>query len=139
MFKKLICKIFGHDTEWLDFQNRGISSPWNCRSCGEQNPGVVWPDPSPMPPVKLHIPCICEGNWRNIVHETVYLLDRKFIDHTGKEFYFFGIVHGSDDYYYGMSDNDHKIMLLSCVASIEDHGYKLVKTLEEDNNNVKMD
>ena len=127
--KKIICKIFGHDIKWLNFVNQGIASPWDCKFCGEHNPGIVWPKPPPMPIIKSHLPCICEGNWRLIVDDTQHLLDKKFIDENEKEWYFFGIVHGSDDYYYGMSDDDHKVRLLSCVGSFEGHGFTLIETL----------
>ncbi len=72
--------------------------------------------------------CICEGNWRLIVKETVHLLDRKFKSKQDrKDYTFLGIVHGSDDYYYGMCDEEGKISLLSCVASIEQHDFVLIE------------
>lgn len=71
--------------------------------------------------------CICRGNWRDIVAETSPLLDKKFKDRDGKEYIFFGLVHGSDDYFYGMWPvGEYKPVLLSCVGSIEGHGYTLV-------------
>ena len=73
--------------------------------------------------------CICKGNWRAIVSENEHLIDRMFTqDSTREKFHFFGIVHGSDDYYYGMSSPDHKLWLLSCVGSIEGHGFTLVES-----------
>jgi hypothetical protein len=69
--------------------------------------------------------CICHGNWRAIVKESESLLGRDFTDHNGKTFRFFGVVHADDDYYYGMWHRDHGLSLLSCVGSIEGHGYKL--------------
>jgi hypothetical protein len=51
--------------------------------------------------------CICKGNWRAIVNECRPLLGKMFTSHDGKDFRFFGIVDGEDDYYY----------------SIEGHGY----------------
>ena len=72
------------------------------------------------------IGCICEGNWRSIVAESEPLLDKKFRDRDGKEYLFYGVVHGSDDYYYGMlSIGDGKSLLLSCVGSIEGYGLTL--------------
>lgn len=53
-WKKLICKIFGHDVKWIDFLDRGIASPWDCLRCGEHNPGIIWPKPPPMPSIKHH-------------------------------------------------------------------------------------
>src|SRR3990167_2480719 len=68
--------------------------------------------------------CICNGNWREIVKKTEHLLDKRFRDNLGEEFTFFGIVHGSDDYYYGMRGKTMR--LLSCVGSIEGHGFELI-------------
>lgn len=68
--------------------------------------------------------CICHGNWRKIVKEAEHLLGAKYKDREGTECIFYGIVHGSDDYYYGMWEiATGKSHLLSCVGSIEDHGY----------------
>lgn len=66
--------------------------------------------------------CICRGNWRAIVAETEKLIGRKYRGHDGKKYTFFGIVHGGDDYYYGLH-RAGKLRLLSCVGSIEGHGY----------------
>jgi hypothetical protein len=72
--------------------------------------------------------CICEGNWRLIVGECRTLLDRKYREtRTGDEFLFFGVVHGSDDYYYGMWNRDRGMVLLSCVGSIEAQGFELIE------------
>lgn len=74
--------------------------------------------------------CICKGNWRLIIREFKHLIDHTFTDSKGDQFIFFGVVFGSDDYYYGMSrisGNGDKFQLLSCVGSIETHGYRLKK------------
>jgi len=70
--------------------------------------------------------CVCKGNWRLLVDECQSLLDCKF--QSGPDTYtFFGLVHGSDDYYYGMWDDKKKrIRLLSCVGAIEGFGFKLI-------------
>lgn len=68
--------------------------------------------------------CICKGNWRDIVKETESLLDTQFVDARGNRYNFFGIIHGSDDYYYGMTSvATGKVTLLSCVGSLEGHGF----------------
>lgn len=68
--------------------------------------------------------CICRGNWRAIVAEAEPLLDKKFRDSKGKEYVFYGVVLGRDDYYYGMSPvGEGKPVLLSCVGSIEGYGF----------------
>lgn len=69
--------------------------------------------------------CICKGNWREIVKECEPLIDQKYIDSNGDQYAFFGVVHGGDDFYYGMFGGG-KLKLLSCVGSIEGHGYKLI-------------
>ena len=72
--------------------------------------------------------CICKGNWRELVEEVQPLLDKTFLDNrSGKKYKFFGLVHGSDDYYYGLWDSDSRqILLASCVGSLEvGHGYTL--------------
>lgn len=66
--------------------------------------------------------CVCAGNWRAIVKDSAPLLGRHFLDHYGEEWVFFGIVHGDDDYYYGMW-REGKMQLLSCVGSLEAHEF----------------
>jgi len=69
--------------------------------------------------------CICKGNWRDIVNETEHLIDKTFRDCKGDEHNFFGLVHGAHGYYYGMfRRKDREMILLSCVGSIEGHGYE---------------
>ena len=69
--------------------------------------------------------CICEGNWRKIVNSNHHLINRKFVS-KGKEYTFYGIIHGWDDYYYGMCGDGGGDLLLSCVGSIKEHGFELV-------------
>lgn len=72
--------------------------------------------------------CICKGNWRAIVKESEPLIGKRFRDNRGDigDIYtMFGIVHGGDDYYYGMFGGG-KLRLLSCVGSIEGHGFERI-------------
>lgn len=70
--------------------------------------------------------CICKGNWRNFVKKYSPLFDRKFVDRDGKEWLFFGLVDGVDDYYYGMWGAAEKdLLLMSCVSSLEGYGFEL--------------
>lgn len=69
--------------------------------------------------------CICRGNWRAIVKETEPLIGKMFRDQRGDTYRFFGIVHGYDDYYYGMFGRG-RLRLLSCVGSIEGHGFEQI-------------
>lgn len=73
---------------------------------------------------RLRSECICAGNWRLIVRESEPLLDKPFTAPDGDVWHLFGIVHGSDDIYYGMCRNG-QIKLLSCVGSLASHGYEL--------------
>lgn len=69
--------------------------------------------------------CICHGNWRAIVKDISPLIGKRFRDHRGDVYSFFGVVHGDDDYYYGMFGGG-KLRLLSCVGSIEGHGFEQI-------------
>ena len=73
--------------------------------------------------------CICRGNWRAIVKENEPLLGKKFVfEGTGDYYIFYGLVHGDDDYYYGVISIDgRQTMLLSCVGSLETHGFTQVE------------
>jgi len=53
------------------------------------------------------------------------LIGERYRDRNGNVLVFFGLVHGDDDYYYGMS-GPTGFELLSCVGSIEGYGYELV-------------
>ena len=76
--------------------------------------------------------CICRGNWRAIVKEATPFLDKSFKSCDEKIFTFLGVMHGSDDYYYLMWDRNLGLRMLSCVGSIEAHGYTLLEGLQEE-------
>ena len=67
--------------------------------------------------------CICEGNWRTIISECEHLIGKEFIDSKGQQYTFFGVVHGEDDYYYGMWRHGN-MRLLSCVGNLDTNGFK---------------
>jgi hypothetical protein len=72
--------------------------------------------------------CICEGNWRLIVAETEHLLGTTFIniDKPNEIYTLFGIVHGEDDFYYGMSRNaDKAVRLVSCCMNLKVAGWRM--------------
>ena len=70
--------------------------------------------------------CICVGNFRQIVKESEPFFDKIFVDSNGVEWRFYGVVWSNDDLYYGMSSCiTHAHKLLSCVGSIEGHGFSL--------------
>lgn len=68
--------------------------------------------------------CICKGNWRQIVKECEGLIGKKYVGDGGVVHTFFGVVHGADDFYYGMSSMRGGVKLLSCVGSIESYGFR---------------
>lgn len=77
---------------------------------------------------KDNLKCICKGNWRTIIAECEHLIGKSFKDKDGNNYHFFGVVHGEDDYYYGMSSKYTKsIHLLSCVGSLETSGFELIE------------
>lgn len=82
-------------------------------SQAEETPGASGADPN----------CICRGNWRSIVKRAEPLIGRHYRGPDGKKYTFFGVVHGNDDFYYGMSRKGSKLQLLSCVGSIESYGF----------------
>jgi hypothetical protein len=70
--------------------------------------------------------CICEGNWRTIINETQHLFDKKFKSDRKNDnniYVFYGVVWGSDDFYYGMYSETGKSKLLSCVGNLDGHGF----------------
>ncbi len=72
--------------------------------------------------------CVCIGNWRNIVTEVEHLIGKKFVSAIyHKEYRFFGLVHGADDYYYGMTDSDGKTDLFSCVGNFDSWELTLIE------------
>jgi len=64
-------------------------------------------------------------NFNKILAKCDQFIDEVFVDESGKEYVFYGIVWGKDDLYYGMHSLDGGPRLLSCVGSLESHGYKL--------------
>jgi len=74
--------------------------------------------------------CICRGNWRDIIKATEPLIGKKFAyaDILGTYHRLLGVLHGDDDYYYVMYElESERCKFLSCVGSIESHGYTLVE------------
>ncbi len=75
--------------------------------------------------------CICKGNvkgnWSSIVKDTESLLGKVFVNDKGDKYRLFGVVHGAEDYYYGLSGVETgKILLLSCVAGLETFGLEVL-------------
>ena len=77
-----------------------------------------------------------KDKWTLITAEESKRIGRRFKDQNGREFGFFGIVDGYDDYYYGMYSKEHGMALLSCVGGIDapGHGWTEVqsKSLEDE-------
>ncbi len=70
--------------------------------------------------------CVCRSNWRSIISKVELLIERRFRDSQGKTWTFFGVVHGKDDYYYGMSAKG-RIALFSCVGAFDSWGFTLIE------------
>ena len=73
--------------------------------------------------------CICQGNWRSLVKQYDPFIDKEFVM-EGKKYYFFGLVHGSDDYYFAMSNEESHVSLYSCACNLEAYGFVLIKKAE---------
>lgn len=85
-------------------------------------------EPVPSGGADVAPPCVCQGNWRQLVAECEGLIGQRLRDTgSGEIFHFFGLVHGEDDYYYGLSGAGGT-RLLSCVGSLESHGYAWLET-----------
>lgn len=70
--------------------------------------------------------CICEGNWRHLVHDYDRFIGSWYKDnHSGKRYKFCGLLHSDDDYYYLMIDEAGKCVLASCVGELTTMGYVL--------------
>lgn len=66
-----------------------------------------------------------DDNWTILIEECTPLFDSHFYEtRTGKTYTFFGLVWGSDDLYYGMSEHGTgKTLLLTCVGNLTTHGF----------------
>jgi len=71
-------------------------------------------------------------HFNKIVEEYEHLIGRDYKHNLDDAVYeFYGIVWGKDDLYYGMCckepNHNPKLVLLSCVGSIENQGFELVE------------
>lgn len=72
---------------------------------------------------KSATPCVCEGNWREIIKETEGKIGKTFIDPNKKEWVLDGILWAEDDFYY-LFANDGELKYCSCVATLNVYGMK---------------
>lgn len=72
--------------------------------------------------------------WNSLVEQYAPKYDKLYRDSlTGTVYEFFGLVHASDDYYYGLWDVENKKLLLStCVGSLESFYEELGSVAEID-------
>ena len=80
----------------------------------------------PLPSATEDKGCICKGNWREIVKECEPLFGKSYKDRRGKIYQLFGVVHADDDYYYGLMDKSGRLVLATCVGSLETNGFTRV-------------
>lgn len=67
------------------------------------------------------------NNADKLFEKVKHLYGKKFVDkHTKKIYTFIGVLVSEDDYYYTMYSPEDGMQNLSCVGSIETHGYELV-------------
>lgn len=65
---------------------------------------------------------------KQLVEESDPLIGKEFIDNNNKRYKFIGILVDKDDYYYVMYPSGGLgLKLLSCVGTLESHGFKLLE------------
>lgn len=68
-----------------------------------------------------------KDNWTLLLKEYEKHIGGVYKDkYSGKKYYFIGLLHADDDYYYAMWDNPY-IFLYSCAGSMETMGLKKLK------------
>lgn len=60
--------------------------------------------------------------WHSLMQESAPAFGQLFVDPSGRQYKFFGLVDDGEDYYFGMHSKEHGLLLLSCVGSLETHG-----------------
>jgi len=73
---------------------------------------------------KSATPCVCEGNWREIIKEAKGKIEKTFIDPNKKEWVLDGILWAEDDFYYLFVDDKGNRNYCSCVATLNMHGMR---------------
>jgi hypothetical protein len=63
--------------------------------------------------------CVCKGNWRLLVNEVGPSIGKQYESEDGKTWTFFGLVHGDDDYYYGMCSKGYTFSNMELVTMSE--------------------
>ena len=62
---------------------------------------------------------MCDTKWMQLLNEYQKDFGKWFTDtDKGETFYFLGLLHADDDYYFAMSDTDGHVVLYSCVCSM---------------------
>lgn len=69
-------------------------------------------------------PCVCEGNWRDIIAETKDKIGKTFIDSNKEEWILDGVLWAEDDFYYFFVNDNGELKYCSCVATLNVHGMK---------------
>jgi hypothetical protein len=66
--------------------------------------------------------CVCKGNWRSLMKQYDSMIGKNFVMQNDI-YHFFGIVHGADDYYFGMNHELSGMQLFSCVCDLKTYGF----------------
>lgn len=63
-----------------------------------------------------------DDNWIKLVEKYEQDIGKLYRSEDGEIYKFFGLVHGDDDFYYGLMEvKTGKPFLVSCVAALEPH------------------
>lgn len=64
--------------------------------------------------------CVCEGNWRNIIHECEDFIGKPYFDDNMDVWRFVGVLWAEDDFYYTFySPDTRNYMFSTCVMSYD--------------------
>jgi len=77
-------------------------------------------------------PPLASDNWVQLLNEYQKDFGKWFIDtDNGKHLIFLGLLHAVDDYYFAMSETGGKVILYSCVVSMENNHLLLQEGCDE--------
>jgi len=80
------------------------------------------------------ITAYARDNWESLVEQYDDLIGNEYVDENGEEYVFIGLLHAQEDFYFFLGNKD-KNKFLSCVADLEQHGFKPLVSLGVKNDN----